>query len=380
MGGIIASYGDACFGIRHGQTRTSHHGQFSRQPRTRSGRDQRGDRSIESAICGALVPPEFTASIVGIYERVANLILEDDRGSYLVSLVTDLDDWTEFSIVVTPAFLAQTVALGIGARLTTTHGGDFGAPNAPRVRLLARGEAPPPPTAGRALSPPHNKTTRRKTPPVTAEVSAPPSLPVSPPVCCSTGLPSPAPEIAASCREELQRHYPATGFVPLLELGSRSARDNPFVVRAEALLREEDPAALVGLGAGLTPSGDDFLSGMLLAEDVAAAAAPGHPLVRGKDDPSARSGASQPQPTRKAPRLQRESIERSLHRTTPAGATLLRLALAGYPPAYQLAMIDTLAAGEIDRTIAIASRHGHSSGLDALAGFLFAFDIVTGSV
>lgn len=133
--------------------------------------------------------------------------------------------------------------------------------------------------------------------------------------------------------------------------GADPAGGGPFVRRAATLLREQGAAALVGLGPGLTPAGDDFLSGMLLARDMA-----------DRTD----AGSATP--------LDRTAINAALRRTVPAGASLLRLALAGYPPVYQTSIVDALAAGDVETAVAHALAHGHSSGLDALAGFLFVFD------
>lgn len=117
---------------------------------------------------------------------------------------------------------------------------------------------------------------------------------------------------------------------------------------AEGALR--DPAAgvaaLVGLGPGLTPSGDDVLCGML--------------LVLGALDPPAHGALA-------------AAVRDALHRTTALSATLLRDALEGYavPP-----VLDLLAAarrgpgaGPDLATLARAvTRVGHSSGSDLLVG------------
>lgn len=94
---------------------------------------------------------------------------------------------------------------------------------------------------------------------------------------------------------------------------------------------------LVGLGQGMTPSGDDFITGALLAA------------------------------TRNISiKIDRSAIERNLGKTTFAGRTLLYLALNESFPAYLLTFLE-----EKDGKSAIenASRHGATSGMDSLAGF-----------
>ena len=112
--------------------------------------------------------------------------------------------------------------------------------------------------------------------------------------------------------------------------------------------------ALVGLGPGLTPAGDDFLTGMLLAETV---------LRRG------RLGEAE-----------RVSIAEALPGTSAPGRTLLTLALSGSFPAYLLTFVRALslarAAEQVGAAVEAACRHGETSGSDALAGFLQATRII----
>ena len=261
--------------------------------------------------------------------------------------------------MVTPPLLSRIAAAGIGAGLTLTESGDLRlttaqSPASPPVRpTAAQGGAP----AAPVINP--------------ADRWAPPPAP--PPLLRGRDLSLPTMEALARCRAILLERYHDRGFVALLseERGADDARrtvgggasragGGPFVRRAATLLREQGAAALVGLGPGLTPAGDDFLSGMVLAEDLGAA-------IHRQD------GAG-PEPVTATPLrrpLDRGRIGAALRRTTPAGASLLRLALAGYPPTYQILMVEALAAGHDDHAIAIATAHGHSSGLDALAGFLY---------
>ena len=134
---------------------------------------------------------------------------------------------------------------------------------------------------------------------------------------------------------------------------------------------------LVGLGIGMTPSGDDFVVGFLAAKAVV-----------GRGWPSWEA---------------RQLLEGRAAGTTPAGATILRQALRGQFPAYLVDFALGLAAvahanGEtcgrprrgsgctdpveqsevqaagrpsISHLVEAAAAHGHSSGLDALTGFVF---------
>lgn len=104
---------------------------------------------------------------------------------------------------------------------------------------------------------------------------------------------------------------------------------------------------LIGLGQGLTPSGDDFITGVLLACFCAD----------------------------KSYDIDRTAVEKYLTKTTYAGRTLLYLALNRSFPAYLLTFQKEISEAaeekEIIRAILKASRHGASSGQDSLAGFFW---------
>jgi hypothetical protein len=106
-------------------------------------------------------------------------------------------------------------------------------------------------------------------------------------------------------------------------------------------------AALVGLGPGLTPSGDDLLAGWLAA---------------------ARAGAR----TVLAVGLA-QAVEASLPRTSELSAFLLRCAVRGFWPAPLLDVADALAAereAEALAALGVLCTLGHSSGADLATGFL----------
>ncbi len=111
-----------------------------------------------------------------------------------------------------------------------------------------------------------------------------------------------------------------------------------FQSAAEAL------RGLIGLGTGLTPSGDDFLCGVLAAISLTGAVT--HPFSRALS----------------------EKISSHLQDTNPISSAFLSCALAGQS---SLA-VKKLAKGESIRSCAEAFHAiGHSSGIDSLCGIYF---------
>jgi hypothetical protein len=105
--------------------------------------------------------------------------------------------------------------------------------------------------------------------------------------------------------------------------------------------------ALVGLGPGLTPSGDDALVGLLAAL---------HRLSRAGDDLLALLG---------------QAVACDLHRTCDISAHYLRLAVAGHVGERLIALCDALADGtdgDVDEAAAAVAATGATSGADALLG------------
>lgn len=114
--------------------------------------------------------------------------------------------------------------------------------------------------------------------------------------------------------------------------------------------------ALVGLGPGLTPSGDDFLAGLVFALGRS-----GHPAAA----------------------VLRRAIEEALERrrTTALSAHFLRWAARGVAAADGVRLVDALLGGAAEgRAEALASvlRHGATSGSDWALGVLLALDVVSG--
>ncbi len=167
------------------------------------------------------------------------------------------------------------------------------------------------------------------------------------------------PDFRESKRAGLKRALLAQGKREgLLGVIAPGAADNHYVRSAlktlqaagsggKALLGGLDK--LVGLGIGFTPSGDDFLAGVMLAEAMAEGAAP--------------------------LRLKRAEIRAALGKTNDGGRSLLYQVLDNHFPYYLNQTAVQLAAahddGEIDQAVAWAVRHGETSGTDTLTGLLW---------
>jgi hypothetical protein len=105
---------------------------------------------------------------------------------------------------------------------------------------------------------------------------------------------------------------------------------------------EESIRGLIGLGPGLTPSGDDFLSGALALLDAL-----------GMQQVHARLA---------------QAVIDAAALTSPLSACFLRAAAGGHIGEYLHRALASLITGEVDAAIAAVGRIGHSSGWDMLAG------------
>ncbi|MQY76321.1 MAG: DUF2877 domain-containing protein [Spirochaeta sp.] len=114
---------------------------------------------------------------------------------------------------------------------------------------------------------------------------------------------------------------------------------------------------LVGLGIGLTPSGDDFIAGALLGERI-------RQLLGNTDHKNF-----------PFPAIEKAEISGALSKTAYSGRTLLWLALQGSFPHYLINAARALAAAaglaDIKLAVRSAALHGATSGSDALAGLLW---------
>ena len=149
----------------------------------------------------------------------------------------------------------------------------------------------------------------------------------------------------------------------LLGLLRTDQRGNPFVEKARQGLRHTTLSSLVGLGPGSTPSGDDFITGVLLGEEAL------------KQGPAAGAKAvAENQKTVIPWPLEKEALGAALNRTNDAGKTLLWQALQGNFPGYLIEMLRSLSAAEgpedVARVVERSVSCGETSGADALTGFL----------
>jgi hypothetical protein len=154
--------------------------------------------------------------------------------------------------------------------------------------------------------------------------------------------------------------------------------DNPFAHKAIQALGEPRRAPsraagpiglcrLVGLGPGSTPSGDDFITGVMLGEETLRFSLP-----------TEAKSVAESQKAMVAWAVEKEDLRAAINRTNDAGKTLLWQALHGHFPAY---LIETLRAvsgakgrEEIMDAVARAVSCGATSGTDALTGFLFSME------
>jgi hypothetical protein len=144
---------------------------------------------------------------------------------------------------------------------------------------------------------------------------------------------------------------------------SRAARRR--LARLESCLAAPTAAAaslsdavcdLVGLGPGLTPSGDDVLIGALALLDA---------LATTNEQASGACAGLAHAIARVPPGL-----------TSPLSHCFLRTSAAGHIGEHLHAAVSSLVIGDIDGALAAARRIGHSSGWDMLAGIVTALDLV----
>jgi len=154
--------------------------------------------------------------------------------------------------------------------------------------------------------------------------------------------------------------------------------NNPFVALAMKVLSEVQSApsrairhkalsGLVGLGPGSTPSGDDFIVGVLLGEEALRV-----PRSKGAKEVADRRNAMIPWAKEK------EGLWVAMDRTNDAGKTLLWQALQGRFPNYLIetlrSVADARGTQEVGDAVERAVSCGATSGTDALTGFLFTME------
>lgn len=157
----------------------------------------------------------------------------------------------------------------------------------------------------------------------------------------------------------------------LLGIAGGGGNGNPFVRLALERLgamrfdgrnqhRIRGLSQLVGLGPGFTPSGDDFITGVLAGERVC----------------QVLWGAVHP-----VSEIDKEELRESLPKTNDAGRTLLWQALKGRFPAYMTEAVKGFAGArgpnETREAVSSAVDHGETSGTDALAGLVWYLETQT---
>ena len=265
--------------------------------------------TLDARHLGVLVPDSFDAEVLSVHSRVVNLLLPS---GVLVSLVRNPGDMTALAIQVPeldPGRIGSVTFSRRGAYLR-------GIPAGVAVSLEgARGFAGRP-LRGRFFE-----------------------------------------GAAQELRSAVLRRGSEEGFASLL-----SRPRNAFARRAASIVAEGPGAfsRLVGLGIGFTPSGDDFLTGYLMASELWSRF---HRRSDGADEKTPALGAS---------------IEERLGSTTPGGRTLLSLALRGSYPCYLLRFWRSLrgldgtrgSTAAVEQAVRRVAEHGETSGLDAVTGFV----------
>lgn len=306
-------------------------------------------RVLDVLQSGGCVPDAGTARVFSLHDRVINLELpaagSAATSSVLLSLVLEGGDMSDLAMQV-PALPGELEPGSVVAWGDVTASEGFaGERDGARIRLrleTGRGKRWSGLLAG-DVKVPRAVSTRR--------------------------------EVRETIRRALREEGAPSSFRGLV-LGRN---ENAFVARARAVLEAAVPATesrlspvavppfaallegLCGLGVGFTPSGDDFVAGLLLA----AAMTDGPWYRRSPDGVFGEAEAAEAR------------IRRTLGTTTAGGRTLLRLALQGRFPAYLLAVAAAVTApapGKLERALHVAFRHGATSGQDAMSGFLWYLD------
>jgi uncharacterized protein DUF2877 len=178
-------------------------------------------------------------------------------------------------------------------------------------------------------------------------------------------------DTAAALARRAALEAPPEGFGrPVFRAQGRDARQAPLARIARpriagfeswlrgALKLDHAPAAwltapqdLIGLGYGLTPSGDDFLVGTLALLDA----------LEERDAHAA---------------LARTVAAACPAATSPLSCCLLRAAAAGHVGEHLHRAVSSVVSGNVDAAIAAARNIGHASGWDMLAGVAIALRVV----
>ena len=145
-------------------------------------------------------------------------------------------------------------------------------------------------------------------------------------------------------------HTTSFGRIARKRIASFESSLSAVIAGGQAPLSRESIRGLIGLGPGLTPSGDDFLSGALALFDALAMPQLHACLAQAVIDAAAL--------------------------TSPLSACLLRAAASGHIGEHLHRAVASLITGDIAAAVAAARRIGHSSGWDMLAGAATALRVV----
>lgn len=151
----------------------------------------------------------------------------------------------------------------------------------------------------------------------------------------------------------------SSGFAPLFSEPSRETTDSPFLAAAGRILRETlsccrtgswNQAAvslcrLLGLGPGLTPSGDDFLCGFFAGL-----------ILSGKNEHPLSLGL-------------KTAVQQHMADTNDISAAFLQSSLNGE---FSLPVIELVSLPDKNKIYSNFNKIGHSSGFDTLCGIDFA--------
>jgi hypothetical protein len=161
----------------------------------------------------------------------------------------------------------------------------------------------------------------------------------------------------------------------LLGLIRPGEEQNVFERKAAGILRrilQQTPdgayinglSQLVGLGPGLTPSGDDFIAGLLLGEEILS-------LLKAPQGKIHSGPIHAVIPLK----INKGELWHGLTATNDGGRTLLYQTLLGCFPNYLISVAKNLgnaqAMGDVADAVRRAVSHGETSGTDALVGLLF---------
>ena len=272
-----------------------------------------GDVACLAALRGGL-----RARVHSVFARVVNVVVPDGTLFTLASrqmddapdtLVVDLRSFDGTGVAVGAPVAAHDRVLAVGRNLAIRFAGA-----SPWVPLLP-------------WYPAHDAPLRRNLDALREHVAAFDANP-------DRGAPSQTSAVASAAAARLAQHAAA--------LGRALARADVEAARAEG-------EALVGLGQGLTPSGDDLLLGLFAVLNL-----PGGPCEPFRD-------------------LGRQIVARAAHRTHAISLCALRAAAEGRVRARIVALLSALIAGEREATLAALRAVlaiGSTSGRDIVAGIV----------